>query len=503
MNTWLLLDPHEEGQIWEDELYHHGIKGQKWGIRRFQPYQKGDRPPGGKEVGIATKVKQRVTGTVEGIKQHHAVKKEAKAAKKAEEERKAQAEHQLSKQQAIEKGTIEDLAKFKGELTNEEYGRAFMRLQNEKRMEDMVAANQKTAWDTVDKGMEVVNRLAGYAGTVANAKSKFDAMSDALNKKKNEDKKERELIAKNKFLTGVHNITELNEGVEKHKITPQEYNMALNLIANKKTKRAAFGSDFEDQNERAAREKAERDRADYTKWVGEQAWKQYNRQQAKNAWNAQKEAQRQAKREANAPKDGEWWKDEPSSNSSSSSSRYGESGAKRTNQLLLTMKDATPSSYNPGPAQLTTSKKILKGAKSGLSGTVKSTGTMNFGDKTMLYKKSKGSDRKGYVQATRNAVDATQQERARQKEVDKKRKSTLRHSALELTPTELAHHGIKGQKWGVRRFQNKDGSRTKAGKDRAKFLRDRVKASRGGMVDYTWKTGSAALTARTDNDSLS
>ena len=32
----------------------------------------------------------------------------------------------------------------------------------------------------------------------------------------------------------------------------------------------------------------------------------------------------------------------------------------------------------------------------------------------------------------------------------------------------LAHHGIKGQKWGVRRFQNKDGSYTDAGKKRAK-----------------------------------
>lgn len=30
----------------------------------------------------------------------------------------------------------------------------------------------------------------------------------------------------------------------------------------------------------------------------------------------------------------------------------------------------------------------------------------------------------------------------------------------------LAHHGIKGQKWGVRRFQNKDGSYTLAGKNR-------------------------------------
>lgn len=31
---------------------------------------------------------------------------------------------------------------------------------------------------------------------------------------------------------------------------------------------------------------------------------------------------------------------------------------------------------------------------------------------------------------------------------------------------EFYHHGIKGQKWGIRRFQNEDGSRTSAGKKR-------------------------------------
>lgn len=31
---------------------------------------------------------------------------------------------------------------------------------------------------------------------------------------------------------------------------------------------------------------------------------------------------------------------------------------------------------------------------------------------------------------------------------------------------ELYHHGIKGQKWGVRRYQNKDGTYTSAGKKR-------------------------------------
>ena len=41
---------------------------------------------------------------------------------------------------------------------------------------------------------------------------------------------------------------------------------------------------------------------------------------------------------------------------------------------------------------------------------------------------------------------------------------------------ELYHHGIKGQKWGVRRYQNDDGSLTSAGQKR--YYRDEYKAKK-------------------------
>ena len=46
---------------------------------------------------------------------------------------------------------------------------------------------------------------------------------------------------------------------------------------------------------------------------------------------------------------------------------------------------------------------------------------------------------------------------------------------------ELYHHGIKGQKWGVRRFQNKDGSLTPAGRRRYDEPNEGRKSNGGGI----------------------
>lgn len=47
---------------------------------------------------------------------------------------------------------------------------------------------------------------------------------------------------------------------------------------------------------------------------------------------------------------------------------------------------------------------------------------------------------------------------------------------------ELYHHGIKGQKWGVRRFQNEDGSLTEAGKKKVYKNNDKIAKTALGVA---------------------
>lgn len=425
MGTYLLITPKE------DELYHFGIKGMKWGIRRFQPYQKGEHVKGGKEVGAATKVKQRPSSgnIIERYKANKVKKKRVEALKKAQATRKAKIDFENEKKKAIESGSVEDLAKFKGKLTNEEYQRAFSRLQNEKKVADMVAANQKTVWDKIDKGMAIVQKVGGYANTIATAKENFTKLDDALHKKEKEDAKEKATAEKNKFITNIENITELNRGMDKYKLTPQEYQSAMNILRNKKLARGKndnVDEDFVDQDRKAAKEKAAKDQADRDRWTAEQNWKKYQKGREKEAKKAWKEYQKKTKKAANAPKDGEWWEDKPNSESKASSSEEAKTtsnaNSKPASQLLLSMRDSKPSE-----SAVNSGKRVISGAKTaGSNTTYRQQANLNFGSSNVSRYSAKPSTPSKVVTDTRQTVANTQAEAARQREIDKKRKAKMK-----------------------------------------------------------------------------
>lgn len=154
------------------ELQHHGTKGQKWGIRRFQNKDGSLTPEGKKRYGV-----------VDSIKAYRTKKQKQKQLEKARLARteKKNAAEQRAKDLAAGKIRIKD-------MTDDEIKARTARLQMEKTLRDLENEMGKA---TIIKGKRFVNKfsdstidkIAENVGADLIAQALKSVAADAINKK--------------------------------------------------------------------------------------------------------------------------------------------------------------------------------------------------------------------------------------------------------------------------------------------------------------------------------
>jgi hypothetical protein len=168
------------------ELQHHGTKGQKWGVRRFQNKDGSLTPEGKKRYGIIGSIKER-----SAAKKRQ--KQRAAALEKAREVKKTKAEEAAEKKRVLESGTADEVMRYKGQLSNKELSDAYSRLNYERLISDLSSKDVKSGAEQVDSLMTKAEKMVGAAqkgldtynkaAKIVNAVSKADLPTFEGNKK--------------------------------------------------------------------------------------------------------------------------------------------------------------------------------------------------------------------------------------------------------------------------------------------------------------------------------
>lgn len=463
-----------------DELYHHGILGQRWGIRRYQ----------NKDGTLTEAGKQRIKK--KGFFETRRDKKKMKKLREAKEQKKREKEE---RERIINSGDANEIDKIKHKLTDEEYARALTRVDFNRSLNEYKSATNRAKLEDISNKVSTVAKVVGTVANTADAGIKvYEGLQRAglIEKKTSEMDKLRNEKTRLELVSDISDLT--------------------NRITDNKSKNqkeiASLKRDTELEKANYELEKAKKDREDLKKpdpmkqlEKESREW-EYKAKIAKNqrTFNNGGMSDKELNKQADGKKNKKDKKDKGDSNKTTLSSKNVADAADKVNIAIDKVKKIkvtvdkvkeVKSSFDSGNLE----EALDKAKRKKLEGTQDVNIAKTFVDAGLVPEVKKGlkGNKRAAVQAglvrqvyekehngkwTVNSSDF--KDWLRQKGYDEKDiqyltgGNPIKHSGVmkvrRLRDDELYHHGIKGQRWGIRRFQNEDGSLTAAGRERYEKL---------------------------------